>query len=129
MKHLDQVAITLQPNDVAYVEFFSVGDSYQMLSDRVGGMIECVHIGNGIDMWVNENFLAEQLEYNATASGIYWLAFGFNAGFILGNVVFTGTDGYGETIGLSVEQVEHLKKIAFNFCGIKPRLRDSYRVS
>ena len=123
---LDQIAITLQPDDKAFVEFFEVGKSYDMLSDRVGGMIECVHIGEGIDMWVNENFIQEQLPYNATASGIYWSVFGFNAGFILGNVVFTNSDGMGETVGLTVEQVEHLKKIAFDFCGIKPDLRESY---
>ena len=127
---LDQIAITLQPNDEAFVEFFKVGDSYNMLSDRVGGMIECVHIGEGIDMWVNENFIQEQLPYNATASGIYWLAFGFNAGFILGNVVFTGSDlRTGETVGLDVDQINYLKKIAFDFCGIKPDLRESYSVS
>lgn len=123
---LNQVAITLQPNDEAFVEFFEVGKSYDMLSDRVGGMIECVHIGEGIDMWVNENFIQEQLDYNATASGIYWIAYGFMSGSILGNVVFTSSDGMGETIGLNVDQINYLKKIAFDIVGIVPDLRESY---
>ena len=123
---LDQVAITLQPNDEAFVEFFEVGKSYDMLSDRVGGWLECVHIGEGIDMWVNENFISEQLPYNPTASGIYWGAFGFMSGNILGNVVFTSSDGMGETIGLNVDQINYLKRIAFDIVGIVPDLRESY---
>lgn len=126
---LDQVAITLQPNDEAFVEFFEKGNSYEMLSDRVGGWLDCVHIGEGIDMWVNENFISEGLPYNPTATGIYWTTYGFMSGSILGNVVFTGSDGMGETISLTVEQIEYLKRIAFDIVGVKPELRESYGVS
>lgn len=117
-----QIAISLTHDDVATAHEFIIGDSYNLLNKTVGGMIECVHIGMGIDMWVNENFLFENLPYNASATAIYWTAFGFMSGQIFGNVIFTSSDGMGETTGLTVEQFNYLKEICFDVVGIKIKM-------
>ena len=85
---------------------FDFGNSYQILSDAVGGMIECVGL-EGVDLWCNENGIAEGLSLNMIASAIYSDA--FNAGnAILGNVIITGScDAEGETLGLTDEQVAY----------------------
>ena len=114
------LALTLTTDDTSEIKIFQVGDSYKMLSEAVGGWIECVTLRNGIGMWVNDNGIAEGLDYNPTATAIYWSNFGFMSGQIFGNVIFTGSDGMGETIGLNVEQVTYLKEIAFDIVGITP---------
>lgn len=119
----NQVAITLTAKDESEVKFFEVGDSYEMIRDAVGGWIECVRLNKGIDMWVNEEGkMLESCEYNPTATAIYWTNFGFMTDQIFGDVIFTSSDGEGETTGLTVEQVEYLKEIAFDVVGIKPAL-------
>lgn len=93
---------------------FEFGKSYQLLSDAVGGMIECVGLKDA-DLWCNENGIAEGLDLNMIASAIYSEA--FNASNpILGNVIITGSvDAEGETLGLTDEQVaywlEYNKKV------------------
>ena len=85
---------------------FDFGNSYQILSDAVGGMIECVGLKDA-DVWCNENGIAEGLFLNMIASAIYSDA--FNASNpILGNVIITGScDAEGETLGLTDEQVAY----------------------
>ena len=85
---------------------FDFGNSYQILSDAVGGMIECVGLKDA-DLWCNENGIAEGLELNMIASAIYSDAFGAGNP-ILGNVIITGSvDAEGETLGLTDEQVAY----------------------
>ena len=85
---------------------FDFGNSYQILSDAVVGMIECVGLKDA-DVWCNENGIAEGLFLNMIASAIYSDA--FNASNpILGNVIITGScDAEGETLGLTDEQVAY----------------------
>lgn len=85
---------------------FEFGKSYELLSNAVGGMIECVGLKDA-DLWCNENGIAEGLELNMIASAIYSEA--FNASNpILGNVIITGSvDDEGETLGLTDEQVAY----------------------
>jgi hypothetical protein len=114
------IAISLTTDDVATVHEFVVGDSYKMLSDAVGGYIECVQIAHGIDMWVNEEGKILDLPYNATATAIFWTTYGFMSDMIFGDVIFTSCDDEsGETTGLTVEQFDYLKEIAFDVVGIK----------
>lgn len=118
----NQVALTLTTSDTSEIKLFEIGESYEMLRDAVNGWIECVRLNNGVDMWVNDNGIAEGLEYNPTATAIYWSNFGFMSGRIYGNVIFTSNDGMGDTTGLTVSQVEYLKEIAFDIVGINPVL-------
>ena len=85
---------------------FDFGNSYQILSDAVGGMIECVGLKDA-DVWCNENGIAEGLPLNMIASAIYSDAFN-SSNAILGNVIITGScDAEGETLGLTDEQVAY----------------------
>ena len=85
---------------------FDFGNSYQILSDAVGGMIECVGLKDA-DVWCNENGIAEGLPLNMIASAIYSDAFN-SSNAILGNVIITGScDAEGETLGLTDEQAAY----------------------
>jgi hypothetical protein len=105
------IALIVPAESPAVVMPFTVGESYEMLSNTVGGLIECVHIAEGIDLWVNEEFLLEDFPMNAFATSLYWLAFPEYVlrNFIYGDVVFTNTDGMGETTGLTIPQFTYLE--------------------
>jgi len=118
-----QVALILTAQDELFSYTFEIGDSYQMLKAGVGGWIELVRLNNGVDMWVNENGIAENLPYNPTATAIYWSNFGFMSGQIFGDVVFTNSNAEGDTIGLTVSQFEYLNEIAFDIVGLKIKTR------
>jgi hypothetical protein len=101
-----QKAVIISTEGHKSVVEFEFGKSYQLLSDAVGGMIECVSLKDA-DLWCNENGIAEGLDLNMIASAIYSDA--FNASNpILGNVIITGSvDAEGETLGLTDEQVAY----------------------
>ena len=109
-----QKAVIISTEGHKSVVEFDFGKSYQLLSDAVGGMIECVGLKDA-DLWCNENGISEGLDLNMIASAIYSDA--FNASNpILGNVIITGSvDAEGETLGLTDEQVaywlEYNKKV------------------
>jgi len=118
-----QVALILTAQDELFSYNFEIGDSYKMLQAGVGGWIELVRLNNDVDMWVNENGIAENLPYNPTATAIYWSNFGFMSGQISGDVVFTNSNAEGDTIGLTVSQFEYLNEIAFDIVGLKIKTR------
>lgn len=94
---------------------FQLGDSYRFLSDAVGGLIELVRIAPTLDMWVNENFIAEaedkELKLNAVATAMYSASLP-QPYPILGDVVFTGgSDDEGETLGLTEDTLARLQII------------------
>ena len=109
-----QKAVVISTDGHKGVVEFEFRKSYELLSNAVGGMIECVGLKDA-DLWCNENGIAEGLELNMIASAIYSEA--FNASNpILGNVIITGSvDAEGETLGLTDEQVaywlEYNKKV------------------
>jgi hypothetical protein len=114
-----QVALILTATDELFAKTFEIGESYEMLRNGVGGWIELVRLNNGVDMWVNEDGIAENLPYNATATAIYWSNFGFMSGTIFGDVVFTNSNDEGDTTGLTIPQFEYLSEIAFDILGLK----------
>jgi len=114
-----QVALILTATDELFAKSFEIGESYEMLRNGVGGWIELVRLNNGVDMWVNEDGIAQNLPYNATATAIYWSNFGFMSGTIFGDVVFTNSNDEGDTTGLTIPQFEYLSEIAFDILGLK----------
>ena len=101
-----QKAVIISTEGHKSVVEFDFGKSYQLLSDAVGGMIECVGLKDA-DVWCNENGIAEGLPLNMIASAIYSDAFN-SSNAILGNVIITGScDAEGETLGLTDEQVAY----------------------
>lgn len=101
-------AVTIKTNGERAVIEFKFGE-YEYLSEAVGGMIGCVHLRDkSADMWVNDNFLAEGLPLNPTATALYADNYGIENAYICGDVIITGdTDDEGETLGLSDEQVDY----------------------
>lgn len=101
-----QKAVIISTEGQKSVVEFEFRKSYQLLSDAVGGMIECVGLKDA-DVWCNENGIAEGLPLNMIASAIYSDAFN-SSNAILGNVIITGScDDEGETLGLTDEQVAY----------------------
>ena len=112
MTHHNAFAVTLTTADEAAYVPFTVGNSYRLLSDAVGGMIECVHLKNGIDMWVNEEGKMIDLPYNPTATGFYWTTYGLMSDVIMGDVILTGSNvDDGETVGLNEGQIAWLNQM------------------
>lgn len=87
--------------------------SYQKI---VGGNIEAVRLVDGplsvaMDYYCNEDFLAEQLPFNSRATLLYFLSFEVQ-GYICGDVVcIGGVDRYGNDVGLSERQANHLRDL------------------
>lgn len=80
---------------------FEVGNSYELLRDTVGGLIECVSLSNTIDLWVNEEGKLLDLPGNLLATLLYQSVYD-TKDVIVGDVIFTGgADEDGETLGLS----------------------------
>lgn len=85
--------------------------SYEMLSQGVGGYIECVSLTPTLDMWVNEEGKLDGLEYNPDATSIFWSHFGFMSDIVVGDVVFTSHDDEGNTTSLENEQMRYLQEL------------------
>ena len=87
---------------------FERGNSLSIIQSAVNGYIQCVRLTNTLEMWVNENFIAEQLPLNILGSIFYKENFGKDMP-ILGNILFTGgADDEGETLGLPSKEIEYL---------------------
>ena len=101
-------AVIISTDGEKRVVEFEIGNSYKMLSEAVGGLIECVRLADDLDMWVNDNGLAEGLDQNPHGTRKYNDT--FNAQHVIvGNIIFTGgADDEGETLGLSDTQVQAL---------------------
>lgn len=83
-------------------------DEYNFLNTAVAGWIQAVELAEnleGITLWVNEEGKMNGLPYNALATYLWELSYGFTD-VIVGNAVLTGgTDDEGETLPLTDEQV------------------------
>ncbi len=85
---------------------FNKGDSYNLLSKTVGGLIELVRLTeHNADMWVNEEGKYSGLTQNPIATALWADMYG-TTDLIMGNVIITADDGEGETVGLSNDQVK-----------------------
>jgi hypothetical protein len=91
------------------IRTFTVGDSYNLIRDAVEGWIECYYLSSlGVDLWCNEESKLAGLARNEIATYLFQKEFGPHD-YIGGNVIFTGgTDGEGETLGLSEDQIKTL---------------------
>lgn len=94
---------------------FDKEHSYKQLSDAVGGYIECAvipRVGHSgpyeVDCFVNEEGLLKHLPFNprltAFASSVY-------DGPLVGDGIFVGHDGEGETVGLEERDADELVKM------------------
>lgn len=90
------------PTEVREFDKLELADMQNM----VGGLIECFHVGNGVDMWLNDEGKLLPLPIN--------LAIGSQDKEILdtihGDVFFASGNGEGDTVGLSEEQINWVNK-------------------
>lgn len=105
---LMEKAIKLTTDLEVQVIDFNVGDSYNMLSESVGGYVECVSLTPTIDMWINEEGKLLGLEPNIIATELLWETSRVMNDIIVGNVVFASNDEEGETTGLSNDDIRYL---------------------
>ena len=87
---------------------FEVGKSLSLLQSAVEGYVQPISLAPSLDMWVNENYIAEGLSLNVLGSIFHHENFNQDAP-ILGNIIFTGgTDDKGETLGLGAKEIDYL---------------------
>lgn len=87
---------------------FTVGDSYEVIKSAVNGWIECVVVGDDIDMWVNEEGKLMGLEINFLATMLFWERYGTGTDIVVGDVFLTSNDGQGEATGLTETHIKFL---------------------
>lgn len=80
-----------------------IDNDHTALRDEVGGYLEVVRLPHDIVMWVNEEgkMYGLQPNFNMVRNGAV-------IDVVVGNAVFTSTDGDGETTSLTAEQQEHV---------------------
>lgn len=87
----------------------------RMLQESVGGYIEHMSL-NGLDMYVNEEGLLYNLPYNPVAT---WLQSGEGYdGIIVGNVIVTGSNDDGDTVGIPDDRRESLVQAILSWCAV-----------
>lgn len=85
-------------------EIVEIEDNYKELQEIVGGLIEFVSIGDGIDIVINEEGKIMGLEPNFIATAL----FDFKD-LLVGDAIIVGVDySTGETISLTDAQIETL---------------------
>lgn len=98
------------------IEFKEIESGLSAYQKIVGGYIEAVRLIDSplsvaMDYYCNEDFLAEQLPFNPRATLLYFLSFEVQ-GYICGDVVcIGGVDRYGNDVGLSERQAQHLRDL------------------
>ena len=81
---------------------------YQVLSQGVGGYIECVALSEQMDLWCNEEGKNEGLALNLLATRLFQEAHG-RIDYIAGDAVITGgIDDDGNSLGLTDEQISEV---------------------
>lgn len=102
-------AVIIKTDGTKSVAEFEVGKSYDLISNAVGGYIQCVTLRDKdfCDMWINEEGKLTGLELNPIATAL-WADMYDMTDMIVGDVIITGgTDDEGETLGLKDELVEY----------------------
>lgn len=89
---------------------YDADQSYETISQAVGGWIECVQLTPTLDMWVNEEGKLNGLDYNPDATAIFWSHFGLMSDVIVGDVIFTSHDENGDTVSLDDLEMSYLQK-------------------
>jgi hypothetical protein len=113
----DQIAIVVNSDfHNSHPVLFTVGESYNFIADAVGGMISCVTLDNGLEMWVNDEYLYNGDEFSPVATAAYWKTYGAFSHYVNGAVVFTGGADYeGNTIGLNFDQLSFVGSLLLDF--------------
>lgn len=90
-----------EPHEVRTMEKLELEDMQSM----VGGYIECLHVGNGVDMWLND----EGKLYNLPVNLVLGTSDKQVLDTIHGDIFFASADDEGATVGLTVEQIDWIE--------------------
>mgnify|MGYP006281245417 CR=1 FL=1 len=105
---------------------FEVGDSYDLLSSSVGGLIECVTLDSkSVDMWVNEEgkYICEY--QNPIGTALYDDEFDAHD-YIMGDIVLARSNDEGETIGLTDEQLDLFSRYNRNLANLSVKTHPDF---
>jgi hypothetical protein len=91
-----------------------IGDThngqYDSIRDAVGGILQCVVLGNGLFMWLHDEGKLIGLPVNGGAS-LLWRYFHGDTDFIVGPVVITGQPEEEIIMGLTQDDIEYIMGI------------------
>ena len=83
-----------------------VADTYELIRNSVGGYIEALRLSETCTLWINEEGKLNDLEPNFFLTD----RAGNKVDVVVGNVIFTGIDEEGDTVGLSQEDIELIQE-------------------
>jgi hypothetical protein len=89
----------------ALPELVEIEDTLSALQAEVGGWIEALGLGGGIDAMVNEEGLLKNLPFNR------YFATPYGPRPVVGTAILVSSDSEGNTIGLDDKQVDRIMKI------------------
>jgi hypothetical protein len=104
MENIRAMVVKADSEALTVTEHFE--HSLENLQKAVGGYIEAVRITDSIVMWVNEEGKLNDLAPNFNLNGVGDMLLDV----VVGDVVITGCNGEGDTLSLSYDNVEELKK-------------------
>jgi hypothetical protein len=84
--------------------------SLESLQEFVGGYIEAIRITDSIVIWVNEEGKLNGLPANFFLTD----ETGIRLDLVVGNALITGSNGEGDTVSLTHEEVEEVKERFLN---------------
>lgn len=87
-------------------EIKTENDTYEVVREAVGGYVEALRLSDTCVLWINEEGKLNNLEPN------FYLMdrAGNKVDVVVGNVIFTGVNEEGSTVGLSQEDIELIQQ-------------------
>ena len=77
------------------------------LQAGVGGLVQAVDLSQRLTLWLNEEGKVLGQAHNAYGQFFWDKLYGAHTDYIVGDIVISGgTDGHGDTLGLTEQQVE-----------------------
>jgi hypothetical protein len=116
--------VTLTPDGGIEIAPFPTSNSLKYMQEQVGGYVEHLEMAcntTPLDMWVNEEGLLQQLDYNPLASWIITRTWQHyyqptdHIAYIVGNAVITGSTPDGDTRGITLHELHNLTDIIEEF--------------
>ncbi|MCY8256391.1 DUF3846 domain-containing protein [Bacillus spizizenii] len=107
-KEIRVMIVKAETDEIAIIQKFP--HSLESMQTVVGGYVEPVRVTDSITIWGNETGKIDGLDLN-----FYLLGYDDKPlDMMVGDVLITGTDEEGETVGLTDEEIEEVKERFIN---------------